>query len=99
MYEEILTAMDRGLRSLQETRAAQFPDGLGEEYRYSVRVRALETFANVMDRMGIVIQRDSPLVTFTSVKHIDLRAFKERGLVWSYTVVRRRYEEQTVEEA
>ena len=68
------------------------------EYRYVVKVRAIEAFPNRVRREGINVPDSSQQVTFTSSKLLNLKEYKANGLVWSYTVVRRRYTEEVFEE-
>jgi hypothetical protein len=61
------------------------PDG----YEYIVDVKAKETFRNTLRGMGISAREgDGRKVAFTSERLIDLKAMKERGLLWSYAVAK-----------
>ncbi len=68
------------------------------EYRYIVHVKALEAFANLMRREGIAIQEDTTHVSFVSARRLDAKEYKRRGLIWSYSVIRVRKEEDVMEE-
>jgi ribosomal protein S14 len=52
-----------------------------------------------MAREGIIIPDKSTHVSFTSPKRLDMRSFKERGLIRSYSISRVRFREEVVEEA
>ncbi len=68
------------------------------EYRYIVHVRALETFVNRVRREGINIPDGAQRVSFASPKRLDLAQDKQNGLIWSYSVIERRYTEDLIEE-
>lgn len=68
------------------------------EYQYIAHLRAAETFANVVSRVGIKIPGNSAHVSFTSPRRLDMRGFKEHGLVWSYSIIRVRKVADVIEE-
>jgi hypothetical protein len=69
------------------------------EYKYIAKVRAFETFRNLVRREGISIpEAGAGTVSFTSPKRLNMKAHKERGLIWSYSIIRVRRVEDVVEE-
>ena len=68
------------------------------EYKYIVHVRALETFRNIMAIASVHIPDTSSHVSFTSGKRLDLKACKEKGVIWSYSTIRVTRNEDVVEE-
>ena len=68
------------------------------EYRYNVRVRALEAFANLLARLGIRIIDQSSYVSFTSPRLLNMKQFEQTGLIWSYSIARVQRNEELVEE-
>jgi hypothetical protein len=72
--------------------------GLDTEYRYIVHIRAQETFANLMRREGIVIAEGPGHASFASTVRLPLREYKEDGLIWSYSIIRVRRDEEVIEE-
>jgi hypothetical protein len=84
---------DQQLHKFTET-----PEGPDIEYRYIAHVRAIETFANVMDRLGISLPDKSSHVSFTSPKRLNMKIYRENKLIWSYSIIRVRKEEEVIEE-
>jgi len=82
----------------QLSRSSEANQALDTEYRYIVHMKASETFRNVMRREGITIPEGANHISFTSDKRLDMKGYKERGLTWSYTVIRVRTEEDVIEE-
>jgi hypothetical protein len=68
------------------------------EYRYVVRLRATEAFANIMAKEGVTVALTPGRVSFTSKKLFDMKAFKDRGLIWSYSIIGVRADEHVIEE-
>lgn len=84
-----------GQRS-ERTASSQLP---GVEYQYVVHVKAMEALANTLSPLGIMIPQASfPKVTFRASRLLPMKQYKERGLVWSYTITRIRFQEEIVEE-
>jgi hypothetical protein len=74
-------------------------ESLDTEYKYIVHVRGLETFRNVMRQEGINIPETSnPHTSFTSTKRLDMKSYKENGVVWSYSVIRVIRNEDVIDE-
>lgn len=73
-------------------------EGPDTEFQYVVDVRAVETFVNQMARVGIIIPDKSSRARFASPRRLDMKSLKQRGLIWSYTVIRVRYNEEVIEE-
>jgi len=74
-------------------------ESLDTEYKYIVHVRGLETFRNVMRQEGINIPETSnPHASLTSTKRLDMKSYKENGLVWSYSIIRVTRNEDVIEE-
>ncbi len=74
-------------------------EGPDTEYNYIVHVRAFETFRNLIRQVGVSIPETAGShVSFTSARRLNMKAYKERGLVWSYSVIRVRKVEEVVEE-
>jgi hypothetical protein len=69
-----------------------------EEYEYTAEIKALEAFRNVMRREEINFIEADRRVTFRSQKFFDMKAFKEMGLVWSYTITRVKIGREVIEE-
>ncbi len=70
------------------------------EYEYTVLVSALETFDNVMSRMGIPLEGNSErIVEFTSKRYLDLSDLKTRGIIHSYRISKVRRTLESLEEA
>lgn len=84
--------------SQQRSSSTREVGGLDTEYNYIAHVRALETFANQISRLGVSIPDKSAHVSFTSSKRLDMRSLKDRGLVWSYSIIRVRKNEEVIEE-
>jgi len=72
--------------------------GGNTEFQYIVNIRAFETFRNLLRQEQIQIPEGSNHVTFTVPKRLDMKGYKERGLIWSYTVIRLRRTQDVVEE-
>jgi hypothetical protein len=68
------------------------------EYRYIVQISAFESFRNIARREGIVIPESSTYASFTTPKRLDMRGYKQRGLIWSYSVIKVRRHEEIIEE-
>ena len=68
------------------------------EYKYIVHVRALETFRNKMGTIGVRIPETSSHVSFTSSKRLDLRAYRDKRIIWSYSIIKVTRNEDVVEE-
>lgn len=72
---------------------------LDTEFKYIVHVKGLETFRNLMRHEGINIPETSnPHTSFTSTKRLDMNAYKENGLIWSYSIIRVTRNEDVIEE-
>ena len=72
---------------------------LDTEYKYIVHVRGLETFRNVMRQEGIGIPETSnPHASFTSTRRLDMKSYKESGMIWSYSMIRVTRNEDVIEE-
>jgi hypothetical protein len=67
------------------------------EYRYLVKPRALETFVNLMKHEGIIITDPSATLSFPSPRILDMKSLKERGVLWSYTIIRITKNEELIE--
>ncbi len=68
------------------------------QYQYIVNVRAVETFANMMSRLGINITYTSKNLSFTAPRLLNMKAMKERGIIFSYSIIRVRTVEDVIEE-
>jgi hypothetical protein len=68
------------------------------EFRYIVQLRAVETFTNLMRRQGISIPDNTTAVSFASNRLLNMKLYKEIGLVWSYSIIEVRRKEDLVEE-
>ncbi len=68
------------------------------EYRYIVHTKAFETFTNLLRTQGINIPEKSARLSFKSRMLLDMRQMKEKGLLWSYSIIRVRSAEEVVEE-
>jgi hypothetical protein len=73
-------------------------EGSDTEYKYLVHIIAIETFVNMMRRGGIDLPLGRDRLTFTSPKIINMKALKESGIIWSYSIIRVRSIEEIVEE-
>lgn len=85
----------------QAIEPAPAPNGgknLGVEYRYDVRLRAIETFVNLMTRQGIVIPDKSHQARFSSRQKLDIKSLKESGIILSYTITKVNAIEEVVEQ-
>lgn len=82
----------------QQSKPLRDVEGSDTEYQYVVHVRASETFANVMRRLGISVPEDTVHVSFTSPRRLNMKGYKEGGLIWSYSIIRVRWSEEVVEE-
>ncbi len=76
----------------------QEPKGPEIEFKYIVDIRTLETFANQMGRQGVIIPRESLRASFYSPKRLEMRAYKDRGLIWSYSIISVSKTEERIEE-
>jgi hypothetical protein len=82
-----------------QTERVRDVEGLGTEYKYIVHLRGLETFRNVMRQEGTNIPETSnPHASFTSTKRLDMKSYKENGLIWSYRIIRVPRNEDVIEE-
>jgi len=65
--------------------------GADTEYQYFVHVKALDTFANLIRPYGIVTNQAvlTPHLVFTSRRRLNMKEFKDKGLIRSYSIVRR----------
>jgi hypothetical protein len=82
-----------------QTKGVLDVERLDTEYKYIVHMRGLETFRNVMRQEGINIPETSnPHTSFTSTKRLDMKSYKENGLVWSYSIIRVTRNEDVIEE-
>ncbi len=68
------------------------------EYEYVVHVKAMEAFANAMSRQGVPVPEQSAYVSFASPRRLDMKAYKAKGLIWSYSVIRVRKDGEVIEE-
>lgn len=59
-----------------------------QEFEYTVDVRALETFLNVMRRHGLQVVLSGHKGTFASNERLNMRRLKEMGLISSYEVMK-----------
>ena len=82
----------------QESESPPGRDWPDTEYKYIVEVKASETFNNIMRREGIPVADGSAHVSFTSTKRLDMKRYKQNGLLRSYSVIRVRKIEEVVEE-
>jgi hypothetical protein len=69
------------------------------EYKYIVSVRALEAFPNKVRREGINVPDSAQRLSFMSSKLLNLKEYKADGLIWSYSIIRRKTTEEVIEEA
>ncbi len=69
-----------------------------EEYVYHVDVRANEAFANAVRREGVNLP-DVALgrIVFSHEGLLDMKSYKRRGLIWSYSIVRIVRNEEEIE--
>jgi hypothetical protein len=79
------------------TSSAESVEGPDVQYQYIVNIRAIETFVNLMAREGINIERSSS-ASFTLPRRLNMRVLKERGVLYSYSVIRVRRVEDIIEE-
>jgi hypothetical protein len=79
------------------TSSAESVDGPDVQYQYIVNIRAIETFVNLMAREGINLERSSN-ASFTLPRRLNMRVLKERGVLYSYSVIRVRRVEDVIEE-
>ena len=77
--------------------SAESVEGPDIQYQYIVSIRAVETFVNLMAREGINMERSSN-ASFTLPRRLNMRAMKERGVLYSYSVIRVRRVEDVIEE-
>ncbi len=82
----------------QRSRPRRDVEGSDTEYQYVVQVRASETFANVMRRQGIALPEDTVHLSFTSPRRLDMKGYKEGGLIWSCSIIRVLWSEEVIEE-
>jgi hypothetical protein len=73
------------------------PEAPDTEYQYVVNVRAIETFVNTMSREGLALPQQSA-ISFRSRRLLNMRKLKERGILWSYSIIRVRTVEDVLEE-
>jgi hypothetical protein len=85
------------LNEQRTTPSAESAEGTDIHYQYIVSIRAIETFVNLMAREGINIERSSN-ASFTLPRRLNMRALKERGVLYSYSVIRVRRVEDVIEE-
>jgi hypothetical protein len=71
---------------------------LDTEYRYVVHVKAMEAFANRMRREAVVVPDGSSHISFATSRRLDMKHFKEDGLIWSYSIIKVRRDEDVIEE-
>ncbi len=86
---------------MDEQRSESFHNiqgGLDPEYHYIVHIKAMETFTNFMRREGIVIPEGMAHVSFTSSARLNMKGYKEMGMIWSYSIIRVRKDEDVIEE-
>ena len=74
------------------------PEEPGIEYKYITNVKALETLRNLLRREGITLPDGSNHMSFKSSKRLDMRGYKERGIIWSYSIIRVGTVEDVIEE-
>jgi hypothetical protein len=79
----------------QVTQDTESPD---TEYKYIVHVRAAETFRNKVGAVGVRITETSSHVSFTSSKRLDLRAYRDKRIIWSYSIIKVTRNEDVIEE-
>jgi hypothetical protein len=80
------------------TSSAESAEGPDIQYQYVVNIRAIETFVNLMAREGLNIPERSSSVSFTLPRRLNMKVLKERGVLYSYSVIRVRRVEDVVEE-
>jgi hypothetical protein len=77
--------------------SAESVEGPDVQYLYIVNIRAVETFVNLMAREGINMERSSN-ASFTLPRRLNMKVLKERGVFYSYSVIRVRRVEDVIEE-
>lgn len=75
---------------------------LSTEYQYFVHAKELGTFADLIRKEGVPIPRSrkslTPHMVFSSPKRLDMRIYKDDGLIWSYSIVKLKKSDQIVEQ-
>ncbi len=93
------TTFRKPLRKAHKPPPFTLLDGLVEEFQYHVNVRAKEAFINSIRKEGILMpEMESSDLTFPSYRLLDMKSYKERGILWSYSIVRVRRSEEIIEE-
>ncbi len=70
-----------------------------DEFEYHVHIRAKEAFINSLRNEGVLLpQVETDDLTFTLDRLIDMKNYKKRGLVWSFTTARVRKTKEIIEE-
>jgi hypothetical protein len=83
----------------QRIRSLRMDEGPDTEYKYIANIKAFETFRNIVRGQGVSMpETGGGNVSFTSPKRLDMKAYKDGGLLWSYSVIRVRRVEEVVEE-
>jgi hypothetical protein len=81
-----------------QRQATQDIEGPDIEYKYIVHIRAFETFRNKIGSVGVRIPETSSHVSFTSSRRLDLRAYRDKRIIWSYSIIKVTRNEEVVEE-
>ncbi len=60
-----------------------------DEFEYDVHLKAREAFINALRNEGVLLpQVETEYLTFSSEKSIDMKGYKKKGMIWSYTIAR-----------
>jgi hypothetical protein len=76
------------------------PPVISEEfdgYEYIADVKAWETFRNILRKHGVALREGERRVTFRTIRLLDMKGMKEKGLVWSYAVAKVKRVKELVE--
>ena len=83
----------------QRNRPLHLDEGSDTEFKYIAHVRAIETFRNILRGQGVSMpETGGGNVSFVSTTRLNMKGYKERGLISSYSVIRVRRVEDVVEE-
>jgi hypothetical protein len=83
----------------QSNAPLQKGEAIDTEFKYIVQVRAFETFRNTLRREGLAMPETVVNnLSFASSKRLDMKSYKARGLIWSYSIIRVRKVEDVIEE-
>jgi hypothetical protein len=83
----------------QRLRVSSEDEGPDTDFKYLIDVRAFETLRNVLRREGVSIPEGSNHISFTWHKRLNMKALKESGMIWSYSIIRVRKVEEIIEES